>query len=147
MTLPIRKYSQLSTEDILSIPLSYKKFYEDIDYINNMKSAQEYHKMHLKLTNVAEMALYRDVTKVSQNVLNEEDGYYGLFNADEMFLKAFCKFVANTREDKALMKKCIVELFHYIFNAGENYASMAQERAFAMVTLAYLDGDLNKLFN
>ena len=64
-----------------------------------------------------------------------------------MFLKAFSKFVCNVRDDKQIVKKCLVELFHYIFNAGENYSSLAQERAFAMLTLAYLDGDLDQLFN
>ena len=40
MTLPHLKPNQLSSDDILRIPSSYKKMYEDIDYINNMKSAQ-----------------------------------------------------------------------------------------------------------
>jgi len=42
--------------------------------------------------------------------------------------------------------KCLADLFHYIFNAGENLASMAQERAFAMIAMAYFDGDLDRLF-
>ena len=40
MTLPLIKLNQISSDDILRIPASYKKMYEDIDYINNMKSAQ-----------------------------------------------------------------------------------------------------------
>ena len=40
MTLPHLKLNQLSSDDILRIPSSYKKMYEDVDYINNMKSAQ-----------------------------------------------------------------------------------------------------------
>jgi hypothetical protein len=134
---PLMKLKGLREEDILAIPLAFKKLYEDLDYINNMKSAREYHKVHLELATVAQLAAYREITKASEP-LPFGEGYIPMFNVDEMFLKTFYRFVANIREEKKLICKCLAELFHYIFNAGENLASMAQERAFAMLVMAYL---------
>lgn len=124
----------------------YKKYYEDMDYINNMKSNKEYHVMHMQLGSVAQMAGYREVTKANPTFAIAKE-LVPLFNVDEMFIKTFNKFVTNVKQEKDIIGKCMTELFHYIFNAGENYASMAQERAFAMLTMAYLEGDLNKLFD
>lgn len=47
LQLPIPNASLLEREEISLIPNIYKKLYEDLDYINNMKSAKEYHKLHL----------------------------------------------------------------------------------------------------
>jgi hypothetical protein len=43
--------------------------------------------------------------------------------------------------------KAIQDLFHYIVNAKQNYSSLAQERAFAILTLAYFQGDITHLAN
>jgi hypothetical protein len=49
------KYLGYSTD----LPSAFKKYYEDLDYINNMKSAKEYHILHLKLSNICDMCFYR----------------------------------------------------------------------------------------
>lgn len=43
-----------------------------------------------------------------------------------MFLKTLAKFLGNLLDDKDLIGKGLTELFHFIFNAGENLASQAQ---------------------
>ena len=93
---------------------------------------------------VAQMAAYREVSK-NQEPLPFDRNIAAIFNVDEMFLKILYKFVKSAREEKQILGKCLAELFHYIFNIGENLASMAQERAFAMIALAYLDGNLDSL--
>ena len=90
------------------------------------------------------MAAYREISK-NKEPLPFDKNIAAIFNVDEMFLKTLYKFVRSAREEKQILGKCLAELFHYIFNTGENLASMAQERAFAMITLAYLDGNLDKL--
>jgi hypothetical protein len=42
--------------------------------------------------------------------------------------------------------KCIKELFYYVKNEEINIFSQAQERAFALITLAYFDGNISQLF-
>lgn len=146
LQLTIPNAGLLESEEITIIPNLYKKLYEDLDYINNMKSAREYHKLHLELTNITQLAGYREFSKSGSKV-PLSPSILPQFNVDEMFVKTLAKFLSNILDDKDLIAKGLTELFHFIFNAGENLVSQAQERAFAMLVLAYLDGDLNKLLS
>lgn len=113
-----------------------------------MKSAKEYQKLHLDLTNITQMAAYRELCKVDSKIASSVNTLaISQFNIDEMFLKILAKFVVNIKGDQELLAKGIRELFHFIFNAGENLASLAHERAFAMLVMAYFQGDLDQLFS
>lgn len=116
MQLCIPNCSLMEPDEILVIPNLFKKLYEDLDYINNMKSAKEYHRLHLEITNITQLAGYREFSKAGRTALPTK--ILGRFNADEMFLKTLSKLVTNIIDDKELIAKGLTELFHYIFNAG-----------------------------
>ena len=56
---PILKVKKFEEESLVQIPLLFKKYYEDIDYICTMKPAKEYQLIHFQLCNIADMAGYR----------------------------------------------------------------------------------------
>lgn len=59
-----------------------------------MKSAKDYHKLHLTLTNVTNLALYRELCKPG-NKLPIRPDFLPQYNVDEMFIKSFAKFTAS----------------------------------------------------
>ena len=69
---PFQLYQYQYVGNSINLPETVKKFYEDLDYIRNMKHAKEYHTLHLSLSNVCDLCPYRKFTTVYKSRNLEE---------------------------------------------------------------------------
>jgi hypothetical protein len=56
---PLSLYPHKFLGNKINLPGAFKKYFEDLDYMNNMKSSKYYHIMHLKMSNICELCFYR----------------------------------------------------------------------------------------
>ena len=116
---------------------SFKRYYEDLMYLSK-ETGGEYQRLHFALTNISDMAFYRKHTLL-------KNGMPMIRDMDEFFLKTLGMYLRNVVEHKELLEKALANLFEFIAEDDEYSISLAQERAFAMIALAYFEGDLSPL--
>lgn len=69
---PFQLYQYQYVGTSINLPEAFKKYYEDLDYIRNMKHAKEYHAQHLSLASVCDLCSYRKFTTVYKSHNLEE---------------------------------------------------------------------------
>lgn len=82
------------------------------------------------------MGLYRLFSSINEKQI---------FFLDEYYLKTLGSNMQYILTRKDLIVRNMKELFNFVLPWKEMSCSLAQERAFAMFVMAYLEGDLMKL--